>query len=191
MFTIFHKAHKENATGIEYATLNRRMIAATLDLLIIAIFFTPLFSMIEGAIYGEKTPYVVMLEYTRDNPEVTRFSEILKYMSNIGTLQKYFTVQISVFIIIGLFMVVFWYFKGATPGKMILRCRIQDAESGERPSIMQYITRFVGYVLSVLTLFFGFFAISMTKRRQGLHDKLAGTVVIVKEKKSKKDPKNN
>jgi len=97
----------------------------------------------------------------------------------IGSLLWFlFVIVISLLPIVPVF--VFWIFKSATPGKMILNLVIVDANSGHAPDISQWVVRFVGYALSMLTFFTGFFWIGIDQRKQGLHDKLARTVVVKK-----------
>jgi uncharacterized RDD family membrane protein YckC len=75
-------------------------------------------------------------------------------------------------------LLAFWKFRNATPGKMVLAAKIVDAGSGKPPSDRQLVVRFLGYFVSVLTLGLGFVWIAIDRRKQGFHDKLAGTVVV-------------
>ncbi len=75
-------------------------------------------------------------------------------------------------------VVIFWHFRSATPGKMLFNARIVDAKSFGKPSTGQLIGRYLGYYLSILGLGLGFLWIIWDKRKQGWHDKLAGTLVI-------------
>ena len=77
-------------------------------------------------------------------------------------------------------IVLFWIYKSATPGKMVMKLIIVDAKTGGKPSTGQLVIRFLGYYVSLLILFLGFLWIGIDKRKQGLHDKLAKTVVIKK-----------
>jgi uncharacterized RDD family membrane protein YckC len=73
---------------------------------------------------------------------------------------------------------VFWMTKQATPGKMAFSARIVDARSGSAPSAGQFVVRYLGYFLSLIPLGLGFIWIAFDKRKQGWHDKLAGTLVV-------------
>ena len=75
-------------------------------------------------------------------------------------------------------VILFWIRWQATPGKMVISARIVDARTGGNPSTMQYIGRYLGYFLSFLALGIGILWIAFDRRKQGWHDKLAGTVVI-------------
>lgn len=75
-------------------------------------------------------------------------------------------------------VIVFWIFKSATPGKMVTKITIVDSNTGGKPSTAQFIGRYCGYYISILPLFLGIIWVGIDKRKQGWHDKLAGTVVI-------------
>jgi uncharacterized RDD family membrane protein YckC len=72
----------------------------------------------------------------------------------------------------------FWIYKSATPGKMVISAKIVDAKTGEKPTVGQLVGRYLGYFVSALPLGLGFLWIAFDSRKQGWHDKLAGTVVI-------------
>jgi uncharacterized RDD family membrane protein YckC len=76
-------------------------------------------------------------------------------------------------------VILFWVYKSATPGKMLLKIKIVDAKKGEKPSIGQLIGRYLAYYISMLPFFLGFIWVGIDGRKQGWHDKLAGTVCIV------------
>jgi len=75
-------------------------------------------------------------------------------------------------------VIVLWVYKSATPGKKATKLTIVDAETGGKPSTGQLIGRYFGYYVSMIPLFLGIIWIGFDKRKQGWHDKLAGTVVI-------------
>jgi uncharacterized RDD family membrane protein YckC len=75
-------------------------------------------------------------------------------------------------------VILFWIYRSATPGKMALKLTIVDAKTGAKPSTGQFIGRYLGYYVSAIPLFLGLVWVGIDKRKQGWHDKLAGTVVI-------------
>ena len=75
-------------------------------------------------------------------------------------------------------VVIFWMYKSATPGKMALGLTIVDAKTGGKPSAGQCIGRYLGYFVSMIPLFLGIIWVGIDRRKQGWHDKLAGTVVV-------------
>ena len=75
-------------------------------------------------------------------------------------------------------VIVFWVYKSSTPGKMATKLTIVDAKTGGKPSKGQFIVRYLGYYVSMIPLFLGIIWVGIDKRKQGWHDKIAGTVVI-------------
>jgi len=75
-------------------------------------------------------------------------------------------------------VILFWIYKSATPGKMLLKLSIVDEKTGGKPSTGQLIGRYLGYYVSMLPLMLGIIWVGVDKRKQGWHDKLAGTMVI-------------
>lgn len=75
-------------------------------------------------------------------------------------------------------VIIFWVYKSATPGKMATKLTIVDAKTGGKPSTGQFIGRYFAYYISILPLLLGLIWVGFDKRKQGWHDKLAGTVVI-------------
>ncbi|MBP7652669.1 RDD family protein [Candidatus Dependentiae bacterium] len=81
-----------------------------------------------------------------------------------------------------LYFIGFWSWQGATPGKMIINLKIVDKETFEIITFKKAVLRFLGYILSILTLGLGFLWIIWDKENQGFHDKLAKTYVLKKNK---------
>src|SRR5690349_8562939 len=75
-------------------------------------------------------------------------------------------------------VIAFWVARQATPGKMAIRARIVDADHGGKPSTGQLIGRYFGYFVSTIPLGLGLVWVAFDRRKQGWHDKLAGTVVV-------------
>lgn len=81
-------------------------------------------------------------------------------------------------IIVGITLFMWMKFLG-TPGKLILGCHIVDAKTRQAMNPGQAVVRYLGYFVSLISLFIGFIWVGIDKRKQGFHDKIAGTVVIV------------
>jgi uncharacterized RDD family membrane protein YckC len=76
------------------------------------------------------------------------------------------------------FVLLFWSTKQATPGKIVIGATIVDAKTGGAPSFAQLLIRYVCYYVSAIPFCLGFIWVGLDKRKQGWHDKLAGTVVV-------------
>ena len=72
----------------------------------------------------------------------------------------------------------FWLRFSGTPGKMALKLKIVDAGTGNKLTFGQAIGRYFAYILAAIPFFLGYIWVGFDKRKQGWHDKLAGTVVI-------------
>lgn len=81
-------------------------------------------------------------------------------------------------LVIAVATLLFWRYQGATPGKIAIAAKIVDAETGGPPTTARLVIRFLGYIVSALPLYLGFVWIAFDRRKQGWHDKIAGTVVI-------------
>jgi uncharacterized RDD family membrane protein YckC len=81
-------------------------------------------------------------------------------------------------LVLGAAVIGFWRTCGATPGKLAMNIRIVDAKTGELPSTGRLVVRLACYFVSAAVLYLGFFWIAIDRRKQGWHDKIAGTVVI-------------
>jgi uncharacterized RDD family membrane protein YckC len=75
-------------------------------------------------------------------------------------------------------VLLFWIYRQATPGKMAINAKIVDEKTGGKPSTGQLIGRYLGYYVSILPLMLGIIWVGIDARKQGFHDKLAGTLVI-------------
>ncbi|MDR2208309.1 MAG: RDD family protein [Azoarcus sp.] len=78
----------------------------------------------------------------------------------------------------GIAVILFWLYKQATPGKMVVSARVVDARTGNTLTVGQSIGRYLAYFIAMLPLFLGIIWVAFDPRKQGWHDKLAGTVVI-------------
>jgi uncharacterized RDD family membrane protein YckC/TM2 domain-containing membrane protein YozV len=82
---------------------------------------------------------------------------------------------IRLFIVLSYF-VLFNYFYGATPGKIVFNLEIID-KSNQHISFTQSLVRYIAYFVSYIFLI-GFIMICIRKDKRGLHDLISGTKVI-------------
>lgn len=75
----------------------------------------------------------------------------------------------------------FWLKYRATPGKLLTGIQVVDASTYSNMTVGQASGRYFAYLVSLLPLFLGFVWVAFDQRKQGWHDKLAGTVVIYEE----------
>lgn len=99
-------------------------------------------------------------------------SESMQYLITGGSIN----ILLPLVLVIAL-----WIKFASTPGKMAFKGKIVDAKTFEPVSNGRLILRYLGYFVSIFTLFLGFFWIGWDKQKQGFHDKIAGTVVIIEK----------
>jgi uncharacterized RDD family membrane protein YckC len=145
-----------------YGGFWRRAMAFSIDKIIL--FFTSLFILFIGMLALS----ISFLSHYRDMlPE--RFEEMTMTFVFIYLLM---TIFISMFY--------FTYFHGAagqTPGKMIFGLKVVQS-TGEQMTFGLAFLRWVGYIISAVVFYLGFAWIAFDAKKQGWHDKIAGTVVI-------------
>lgn len=74
---------------------------------------------------------------------------------------------------------IFWKkWRGATPGKKLVNIKIVDFKTLKDVDNTQAITRSLGYIISTLAFLIGFIMVAFRSDKRGLHDLLAGTIVI-------------
>jgi len=138
-------------TQVEYVGFWRRLLAASIDFLILFVVTTPILL----AIYGRE--YFAMVR---------------------GGGSAGLADFLAEYIVPAVAVIAFWRAYGATPGKIAIGAKIVDASTGDRPSTIRLIVRYLAYFVSALPLFLGFVWIGISRRKQGFHDKIARTMVI-------------
>ncbi len=143
------------SASLSYAGFWRRLLAFFIDYLLFSTLLAPLLYLIYGR------GYFLWLVEAEGFLEVYGAADLL--------LAK---------ILPFLLLVIFWRRLGATPGKILLDCRVVDAQTLENISFKNAFIRAAGYIISALPVYLGFIWMAFDKRKQGLHDKLAGTLVL-------------
>lgn len=136
---------------VKYAGFWVRVVASIIDSILIMIVSLPM-------TYGNDSSY-------------TRFLDLAYY----GSWDSFVD-----WILPAIVVIYFWITKSATPGKMVFHIKIIDAKTGEKPSNQQFLIRYLGYFVSTIPLMLGFIWVAFDDRKQGWHDKMAGTVSIIK-----------
>ncbi len=169
-------------TKDHYASFNRRMWAITFDSILFYILILPLLPILR-AIYPVAVQPVDFITFQQDLAALGTPGERLSFFWRVfyesGHVVRLVVDTGVQSVLFCLFSAICWRIWSSSPGKMLMRMRIVDANTEERISNQQIILRLAGYLLSTLCLLVGFFWISFDKRRQGWHDRLAGTTVII------------
>lgn len=170
--------------GSPYASFERRMLASMIDTLLILVLVIPLIKPFM-TVAQPATEYIHALTAKLQQGSLSTPDyniQMFDYMlGEGGKLLLLDLIYQTIFM--GIVVVLFWFYRSATPGKMILNMHIVDAKTEGKPTRKQWLLRYVGYIIAAAPLMLGFVWIMFNKKRQGWHDKLAGTVVMVKPKK--------
>jgi uncharacterized RDD family membrane protein YckC len=104
----------------------------------------------------------------------------LQSIVNIPVLSdsgKFVLTGSTVALIVILYRIFFWVLTGQTLGLKFMGLRVVTLDGGQL-SFKHALVRTIGYFIATLPLYFGFAWILIDDRRQGWHDKLAGTCMI-------------
>lgn len=139
------------APGLEYAGFWIRFVAYLIDSAILFAVVLVL-SLLTGG-------------FTRTDPETGLVTtnnalQALAFVASIG------------------YVIGFWGTRSATPGQMALGLRIVRADSGQPIDPSRAVIRYLGYIISVIPLGLGLIWAGFDPRKQGWHDKIAGTFVV-------------
>ncbi len=164
---------------IIYPKFIPRVFSMTIDLMILSIVLTPIMNIIARYVFIYSfSQFFTDFSINTNNEQILRESMLMPEFSAYFTANR-FLVYVSILMIIntlfmGIYFVFFWRKFGATPGKMIMRMKIVDADDYSRPSTYRLCKRFIWYI----SLLIGIFQMIFSKNGQGIHDKIANTVVI-------------
>ena len=160
-------------------------MASMIDTLLLSVAVSPLFKQfLTVATPAQITIQNYLGEYQQGLLSPQQFNQqVVHYLVEEGGGALLLTDMLYQLLIVGAVIILFWFCRNATPGKMLLNMEIVDAKTGEKPTLLQWLLRYVGYVVAIAPLMLGFLWILWDKKRQGWHDKMAGTVVILKSHK--------
>ena len=85
---------------------------------------------------------------------------------------------LAIFLVYLVYMPWFWGHGGQTPGMKVFHLRVVRENDGGPVTMGQAFVRLIGFWVSIAVFYLGFIWILFDARRQGWHDKIAGTVVI-------------
>ena len=113
---------------------------------------------------------------------ILNFFKLTGLVSYIKTLLENSAFQIGSGVVLITLLVIgyytfFWTLVGFTPGKAILGLKVAR-KNGSKVSFGRALVRFFAYWISALPLFLGFLWVLWDPKRQGWHDKIAGTQVF-------------
>ena len=81
-------------------------------------------------------------------------------------------------IVIGVGYYIYYWGLGSTPGMRFFRLAVVDAQTGQPIGFGRAGYRYFGYIISALACYIGLIWAAFDPKKQGWHDKIAGSVVI-------------
>ena len=167
-----------SAGDFEYVGFWPRVGASIIDTILVALLTAPLIYWVygaEGAGLDLDVGDLVAAVFAWDTSRLLFYLSSL--MTDLITPRGPLDVLIN-WVLPAAVIIVFWLTREATPGKMAVGAHVVDAKTGNAISVGQGIVRYLGYYVSIFTLFLGLLWVAFDPRKQGFHDKLAGTVVV-------------
>jgi len=157
-----------------YAGLGRRFVAFIVDIIIILLFDLVAMAVL-GLTRGIQNSYYYFVQHMP-----------LDQVTTEGTMASLLGSVIAAYGV--LIIVIPWlYFAGfessrsqATPGKLLMHIVVTDM-TGNKPTFARVTLRHFAKFVSALIILIGFLMIGLTQKRQGLHDKIAGCLVLLQD----------
>lgn len=158
---------------VRYAGFWVRFVASLADTIFLALPIGIVIYFLSGGEWFDFAQY-------QQNIQAAMSGNANKALSNMPKMDR--TWDIINLIVIITISIIFWRrWHGATPGKRFVHIKIVDAKTFEDIDNKQALTRSFGYIVSTLAFLIGFIMVAFRKDKRGLHDILAGTVVIYDE----------
>jgi len=161
------------AIGV-YAGFVRRFVAFIIDLILILVIGSVIIAFF-GLISGIRYTYYLTVNHAP-----------IAELTETGTVDAAMGPIVAA---LGMLIIVIpWvYFAGfessrsqATPGKVLMHAAVTDLD-GDRISFARATLRHFGKFISLVIIFIGFIMIGLTKKKQGLHDKIGGCLVLLQD----------
>lgn len=165
-----------NSNAPNYATFSKRAWAVTIDGLIVGTIslllnlpayitdFKNLYSSLTDQIAaGSTNPSIEAAMKSTHNPLYTILS-IISFAMGVA------------------YPVYFIGKSGQTPGKKLMKIKVIDKETQKAPGyIKAFLREVIGKTIDAISFYLGYLWVLWDKEKQGWHDKIAGTIVVVNE----------
>ena len=168
------------APGYEYVGFWRRAVAMFIDSIVLTIvayaILIPL--MLHALSASDLAAFSSARSYTIDPvtgmavPSPALMAAMTRMMSQL------FLGFGLVLLLEAAYFVILWWLRGASLGQMALGVEVRQETDGRRIGFWRSCLRFVGFLISGWALLLGFIWVAFDGRKQGWHDKIAGTLVV-------------
>ena len=172
------------APGYAYVGFWRRFGAFLIDALILAI---PTWALMFAVLLGPLTSQSFQFFYgpgrfITDPATGRRVLDPAAFealqASLAGMLQWILLMGVLILLLQMLYHAALWSRYGGTLGQLALGIQVRSELDGSRISFGRACLRFIGFLVSTWALYIGLIWVAFDPRKQGWHDKIAGTVVI-------------
>ena len=172
------------APGYAYVGFWRRFCAFLIDALILAIpTWALMFAVLLGPLASQSFQFFYAPGRFVTDPATGRrvldpaAFEALQ-ASLAGMLQWILLMGVLILLLQMLYHAALWSRYGGTLGQLALGVQVRNEADGSRISFGRACLRFIGFLVSTWALYIGLIWVAFDPRKQGWHDKIAGTVVI-------------
>jgi uncharacterized RDD family membrane protein YckC len=142
--------HTGPMPGLRYAGFWVRLVAWIIDVLVLGVISAALSPLAGGAIVTTTPTGTVV------NTGAQELSTLVALVYFVG----------------------FWTLRAQTPGMIVFNMRVVRADNGQKIDVARAFLRYVGLIISFIVIFLGVIWVAFDSRKQGWHDKLAGTLVV-------------
>ncbi len=150
-----------------YADFISRLVAFVLDTVFISVSYTVILWLINVTITTMQFRRILGFS-------LKEFPQMLEFVDRLSNPESLAAWAILYMLVYHIFFTVL---TGQTLGKALMGLRIVSI-TGKRISIFQALIRLIAFFISVSIIFIGLLWVFVDNKRQGLHDKIAGTYVI-------------
>lgn len=164
---------------IFYPNFIPRIFSTAVDMCILSVVFSPVMGIVQKQFFLWKfKPYLISHGIDASDSgaiyDALNSPDFQSYMT-LGNFLSYTSIVLFVqAVLMGTYFIYFWSQKSWTPGKYITGMRVLDETTLEKMTVWQGVKRFLGTALFPVSILF----ILFSDKRQSLHDRIAGTVVI-------------
>ncbi|OAN11241.1 hypothetical protein A3K86_19985 [Photobacterium jeanii] len=151
----------------QYVGFWKRVIANVIDTILISVVVWSIYSIFDAS--GND----FFVEFT--DGEQTHYEYNGRYSTDVESPAIFSFIN---FLLPAAIILACWHYLSATIGKMAVKAVIVDAKTGGEPTFIQLVIRYIGYLISGILFGLPFIWVGIDKRKQGLHDKAAGTLVV-------------
>jgi uncharacterized RDD family membrane protein YckC len=150
----------------QYGGVSKRSVAATID----------------GVLVSIATGLVGLVFFLVNGLSGMTFEDIQAGAASSDSRLVLYTIQMAINGLINIvYYVGFLAYRGATPGKMAMGLTVVTTQM-KKPNLATAVKReIIGKFVSVIVFGLGYLSILWDAKKQGWHDKIAGTYVIMKD----------